>query len=120
MTWHVSVFAADTPSTLDQLLEELQAIVDQYLPVLGPLFGLTDEQIAGVVANFDKFVADVEALEHGTVDVSTGVEDIVIDLIEILKALGIDDTLPSEWSFIPIVVKLSWFIPACANTMSFG
>ncbi|KAF0304185.1 hypothetical protein FJT64_023968 [Amphibalanus amphitrite] len=87
---------ADTPSTLDQLLEELQAIVDQYLPVLGPLFGLTDEQIAGVVTNFDKFVADVEALEHGTVDVSTGVEDIVIDLIEILKALGIDDTLPTD------------------------
>ncbi|XP_043221574.1 uncharacterized protein LOC122381461 isoform X6 [Amphibalanus amphitrite] len=86
----------DTPSTLDQLLEELQAIVDQYLPVLGPLFGLTDEQIAGVVTNFDKFVADVEALEHGTVDVSTGVEDIVIDLIEILKALGIDDTLPTD------------------------
>ena len=90
------MISADTPSTLDQLLEELQAIVDQYLPILGPIFGLTEEQIAGVTANFDKFVADTEALEHGTVDVSTGVENIVTDLIEVLKALGIDDTLPSE------------------------
>ena len=73
--------------------------MDQYLPVLGPLFGLTDEQIAGVTSYVDKFVADAEALEHGTVDVSTGVEDIVIDLIEILKILGIDDTLPSECSW---------------------
>ena len=99
---------ADTPSTLDQLLEELQALVDKYLPVLGPLFDLTEEQIASATTNFDKFVVDAEALEHGTVDVSTGVEDIVIDLVEFLKALGIDDTLPSEcwlcgqvWTEIP-------------------
>ncbi|XP_037079223.1 uncharacterized protein LOC119100218 [Pollicipes pollicipes] len=85
------------PSPIDKILEQLQALVDKYLPILGPIIGLTQEQVDAVVSNFDKFVADVEALEHGTVDISTGIESMVTDMIEILKALGIDHTNPSEY-----------------------
>ena len=88
--------SAAPKSAIDVLLEEIQSLVDTYLPILGPLLGLTDEQIQGIVTNTDKFVADVEALEHGQVDVTDGLEAIVTDILEILKALGIDWTAPSE------------------------
>ena len=81
---------------IDVLLEEIQALVDTYLPIIGPVLGLTDEQIQGVVQNVDKFVADTEALEHGQVDVTDGLEAMITDIIEILKALGIDWTAPSK------------------------
>ena len=84
------------PSPLDKLLEQVKALVDQYLPILGPIIGLTKDQVDAVVSNFDKFVADVEALEAGSTDISTGIEAIATDLLEILKALGADITNPSK------------------------
>ncbi|XP_037079225.1 uncharacterized protein LOC119100220 [Pollicipes pollicipes] len=90
------ILSTADPSPIDKILEQLQALVDKYLPILGPIIGLTQEQVDAVVSNFDKFVADVEALEHGTVDISTGIESMVTDMIEILKALGIDHTNPTD------------------------
>ena len=83
-------------SALDVLLEEIQSLVDQYLPIIGPILGLTDEQVQQVTEQVDKFVADTEALEHGQVDVTDGLAAMIDDILEILKALGIDWTAPSE------------------------
>ena len=86
-------------SLIDILLEEIQSLVDTYLPVIGPLFGLTAEQIQQVIEQVDKFVADTEALEHGQVDVTDGLMAMITDILEILRILGIDWTAPSKWSF---------------------
>ncbi|XP_037079224.1 uncharacterized protein LOC119100219 [Pollicipes pollicipes] len=88
--------ATTEPSPVEKLLEELKALVDKYLPILGPIIGLTEDQVNAVISNFDKFVADCEALNHGTVDISTGLENMVTDIIEILRALGIDTTNPTD------------------------
>ena len=78
------------------LLEEIQALIDTYLPILGPLLGLTDEQVQQIIEQVDKFVADTEALEHGQVDVTDGLMAMITDILEILKILGIDWTAPSK------------------------
>ena len=83
-------------STLDVLLEEFQALVDIWLPLLGPLFGLTELQAIKITRQVDKFVADTEALEHGQVDVTDGLAAMITDILEILRLLGIDWTAPSE------------------------
>ncbi|XP_037073668.1 uncharacterized protein LOC119094850, partial [Pollicipes pollicipes] len=95
-TDHLTSSNSTEPSPVDKLLGELKAIVDRYLPMFGPLAGLTEDQISSIVSSFDKFVADVEALEHGTVNISTGLENMVTDIIDILKALGIDQTNPTD------------------------
>ncbi|XP_037079235.1 uncharacterized protein LOC119100230 [Pollicipes pollicipes] len=89
-------FLATEPSPLDEVLDELKALVDKYLPVLGPILGLKQEQTDAITTNFDKFVADAEALEHGTVDISTGLEGIVTDMLEIFKAFGLDYMNPTD------------------------
>ena len=80
------------------LLEEFQALVDVWLPLLGPLFGLTEIQALKITRQVDKFVADTEALEHGQVDVTDGLMAMITDILEILRIIGIDWTAPSKWS----------------------
>ena len=78
------------------LLEEFQSLVDTFLPLLGPLFGLTEIQAIKVTKQVDKFVADTEAVEHGTVPVTDGLAAMIDDILEILRILGIDWIAPSE------------------------
>ena len=89
--------AAAPKSALDVLLEEIETLIDTFLPIIAPLLGLTDEQVQQVIDLVDKFVVDTEAVEHGTVDVTDGLVAMMDDILEILKALGIDWTAPSEW-----------------------
>ena len=84
-------------STLDVLLEEFQALVDIWLPILGPLFGLSEIDSIKIKRQVDKFVADTEALEHGQIDVTDGLTAMIDDILEILKLLGIDWTAPSKY-----------------------
>ena len=89
--------AAAPKSALDVLLEEIETLIDTFLPIIAPLLGLTDEQVQQVIDLVDKFVVDTEAVEHGTVDVTDGLVAMMDDILEILKALGIDWTAPSKW-----------------------
>ena len=89
------LFAAPK-SQIDQLLEQLQDLVDTYLPIIAPFIGLTEKQAFQFRKQFDQFVADVEALEHGQVPVTEGLQAIVTDILEMLKILGIDWTAPSK------------------------
>ena len=63
--------------------------------MLGPVLGVSQEQIDAIVTNFDQFVTNAEDLEHGRVDISTGLEGMVTNMLEIFKALGLDYTNPS-------------------------
>ena len=85
------------PSVIDLLLNELQYIVDTYLPIVAVLTDLTWAQSQAIIENFDKFVADVEGMEHGTIEIATGTIDICIDILRVLEAFGIDVTLPCEF-----------------------
>ena len=90
--------SAAPKSAIDELLEQLQDLVDTYLPIIGPLIGLTIKETLQVINLFDKFVADVEALEHGQVPVTEGLEAMVDDILDILIILGVDWTAPSKCS----------------------
>ena len=83
-------------SSLDVLLEEFQSLIDLWLPILGPLFGLSELDAIKITRQVDKFVADTEAVEHGQVDVTDGLAAMITDILEILKLLGIDWTAPSK------------------------
>ena len=83
-------------STLDVLLEEFQSLIDLWLPLLGPLFGISELDAIKITRQVDKFVADTEAVEHGQVDVTDGLAAMINDILEILKLLGIDWTAPSK------------------------
>ena len=78
-------------------MNELQHIVDTYLPIVAALTDLTWKESQAIIDSFDKFVADVEGMEHGTVEIATGVVDICIDILHILEAFGIDVTLPCKF-----------------------
>ena len=83
-------------SSLDVLLEEFQSLIDLWLPILGPLFGLSELDAIKITRQVDKFVADTEAVEHGQVDVTDGLAAMITDILEILRLLGIDWTAPSK------------------------
>ena len=83
-------------SCLDVLLEEFQSLIDTFLPIIGPLIGLTVEDSIKITEQVDKFVADTEDVEHGRVDVTVGLASMITDILEILKLLGIDWTAPSK------------------------
>ena len=83
-------------SEIDQLLEELQVLVHTTLPIIGPKIGLTPKEVLQVINLFDKFVDDVEALEHGQVPVPEGLEAMLDDVLEILMILDVDWTFPSK------------------------
>ena len=93
---HRSVMSTAPKSTLDVLLEEFQSLIDLWLPLLGPLFGLSELDAIKITRQVDKFVADTEAVEHGQVDVTDGLAAMITDILEILKLLGIDWIAPSK------------------------
>ena len=90
-------FVSAIPTIIDMLLDELQHIVDTYLPIIAVVTDLTWAESQAIIENFDKFVADVEGMEHGTIEIATGVIDICIDILRVLEAFGIDVTLPCEF-----------------------
>ena len=79
------------------MLEQLEALVDKYIYIIGPIIGLTPKEILQFKNQFDQFVVDVEAVEHGLVPVVGGLEVVVTDVLELLKILHLDWTAPSEW-----------------------
>lgn len=72
--------------------------MDKYLPIIGPIIGISEIKALQVRKQFDKFVADTEALEHDQVAVTDGLLAMVDDMLEILRILGVDITEPSEKS----------------------
>ena len=85
-----SLSAADeTPSSFDVLLEELESGLNQVLDILGPLMGLTPEQILAVEADIDSIIRDFEAIEHGTIDVDNGLEALLTDWLKFLHDVGL-------------------------------
>ena len=94
--WHRPVMFIAPKSSLDVLLEEFQSLIDIWLPLLGPLFGLSEIDAIKITRQVDKFVADTEDVEHGRVDVTDGLASMITDILEILKLLGIDWTAPSK------------------------
>ena len=91
------LFAADeTPTEFDALLKELEAALDALLDTLGPLLGLTDEQIQVIEADIDTLVKDIEAIEHGEIDVDGGLEQVLADLIKILHDFGVRSEKTSD------------------------
>ena len=97
-TSHHPVMFIAPKSSLDMLLEELQSLIDLWLPILGPLFGLSELDAIKITRQVDKFVADTEAVEHGQVDVTDGLAAMITDILEVLRLLGIDWTAPSKWT----------------------
>ncbi|XP_043210984.1 uncharacterized protein LOC122375566 [Amphibalanus amphitrite] len=83
-------------SQIDILLEELQGLVDKYLLIIAPFIGLTEKQALQFRREFDKFVADVEALEHGQVPIADGLAAMITDVLEMLRILGIDWIAPTS------------------------
>ena len=82
--------ADETPTEFDALLAELEAALAALLDTLGPLLGLTDEQIQAIEADNDVLIKDIEAIEHGEIDVDGGLEKIIQDLINILLDFGVE------------------------------
>ena len=78
------VSADETPTDFDALLAELEAALDALLTFLGPLLGLTREQVQIVEADIDGLIKDIESVEHGEIDVDTGLEIILQDLLKIM------------------------------------
>ena len=64
---------------------------------------LTFAESQAIIKNFDQFVADVKGMEHGTVEIATGVVDICLEILHILEAFGIDVTLPCEFSTARVI-----------------
>ena len=93
---HNPVMSIAPKSSLDVLLEEFQSLIDLWLPIIAPLFGLSELDAIKITKQVDKFVADTEAVEHGQVDVTDGLASMITDILEILKLLGIDWTAPSK------------------------
>ena len=83
-------------TALDALLDELQSLVDTWLPIIAPIIGIPERDALAARKDFDHFVADVEALEHGQVDTTDGVVKMIDDLLEFLRHLGLDYNAPSE------------------------
>ena len=92
--WHLdSLSSADeTPTEFDAILAELEAALDALLDALGPTLGLTDEQIQAIEADNANLIKDIEAIEHGEIDVDGGLEAILQDIINILHDFGIQAT----------------------------
>ncbi|XP_037073667.1 uncharacterized protein LOC119094849 isoform X2 [Pollicipes pollicipes] len=95
-------------SIIDTILDELKDLVDRYLPIIGPLAGLTREQTKAIKENFDKFVVDVEGMEHGTVEIADGVIDICIDILHVLEAFDVDVTVPTTDGTTTLDEVLFW------------
>ena len=81
--------ADETPTEFDALLAELESALDALLTILGPLFGLTREQVQIIEADIDALIKDLESTEHGEIDIDSGLEIIVQDLIKILHDFGV-------------------------------
>ena len=88
--------ADETPTEFDALLKELEAALDALLEALGPLLGLTDEQIQQIEGDIDTLVKDIEAIEHGEIDVDGGLEKVLADIIQILHDFGVQSEKKSE------------------------
>ena len=86
MTFYIP--ADDTPTSMDELLQQLESAFDGLLDKLGPLLNLTPEQVAQAEADIDTLIKDFEAIEHGAIDVDGGLENIVVDIFNILKDFG--------------------------------
>ena len=88
--------ADETPTEFDALLKELEAALDALLDTLGPLLGLTDEQIQQIEADIDTLILDIEAIEHGEIDVDGGLEKVLADIVKILHDFGVQSERKSE------------------------
>ena len=67
------------------------------LNILGPLLGLTGDQIQMVETDIDNIIRDFEAIEHGEIDVDSGLETLLLDLLQFLHDVGL---VPDSESFI--------------------
>ena len=83
------VSADETPTDFDGLLAQLESALDALLIILGPLLDLTREQVQIIEADIDGLIKDIESVEHGEIDVDTGLEIIIQDLIKILHDFGV-------------------------------
>ena len=81
--------ADETPTELDALLAELEAALDALLEALAPLLGLTPEQVTQIEADFDTLIKDIEAIEHGEIDVDGGLEKVLQDIVNIIHDFGV-------------------------------
>ena len=81
--------ADETPTDLDGLLAQLESMLNTLLNTLGPILGLTDAQIKQAEADIDTLIKDIEDIEHGHIDVDSGLEKIIVDIFNILKDFGL-------------------------------
>ena len=87
-------FAADdTPTELDALLAELDSALTAVLDILGPVLGFTREKTEAIEADIDRLIADIEAIEHGHIDVDNGLEVVLQDIVDMLHDFGFKSTL---------------------------
>ena len=90
LSCHIIPSADETPTPFDGLLADLEAALNALLDTLGPLLGLTDEQVKTIEADIDTLIKDLEAVEHGEIDIDGGLELVVQDLIKILHDFGVE------------------------------
>ena len=64
-------------------------MLNTLLNTLGPLLGLTDAQIKQAEADIDTLIKDIEDIEHGHIDIDSGLEKIIVDIFNILKDFGL-------------------------------
>ena len=64
-------------------------MLNELLDTLGPILGLTAAQIQQAEADIDTLIKDIEAIEHGAIDVDSGLEKIIVDIFNILKDFGL-------------------------------
>ena len=60
--------------------------------------GLTRDQIQMVETDIDNIIRDLEAVEHGSIDVDSGLEALLLDLLKFLHDVGL---VPDSESIIP-------------------
>ena len=90
LTSLLSVSAAtDVPTTLDEVLMWLENGLNAVLDIIGPFIGLDYDETKQVEADIHALVNDIRELGDGRIDVDTGLENILTDILVILGDFGV-------------------------------
>ena len=81
--------ADETPTDLDTLLARLDTEFNVIMDILGPYLGMSREKTEAIEADFAVMIEHIKDVEHGRIDLDTGLEQILQDVLDILNELGI-------------------------------